>query len=408
MEDKVLVGVEDKMKEQSISETSNVNEVAFYSGKELKFASFENAKKELQMFAQKTTSDFGLDHVPSSGGLFGLGNHKVTGDELNNVTSQVQDYLSKINGVNVDLIKEFGQVYNALESLDKQYIPAILSGIKGAEIASNQAKSAADHAKVAQEDIRKSVQEQKKIIRVLEDHKAKLDKLKHLNSIDEIWHASKKLEQDSNKIKESFEKAKNDLKRLEASLKALQRFADGILDYEHLEDIDDIWERLSVVEDNIEGGIARFKDIEAGIVACNSAIDSMQIFLNQIKDFEHLYEIDEIWCNVEQNQKNIERLEKRTIEQANNLATIQQQAHILNVDDMWEKLNNVSMQVIENKEEIQLEKNALVDWKNSVFEEMNMIAVGDIKRKLVIAYSIAGASMGLVVIELILNILGVL
>ena len=45
------------------------------------------------MGSQRTMSDFGLDHVPTSGGLFGLGEHKVTGNELNNIVSQIQDYL---------------------------------------------------------------------------------------------------------------------------------------------------------------------------------------------------------------------------------------------------------------------------------------------------------------------------
>lgn len=152
---------------------------------------------------------------------------------MNNVTSQVQGHLVKINGVTTDLIKEFGQVYTALESLDKEYIPAILSAVKGAEIASNQAKGAAEHAKVAQEDIRKTVKEQKKIIKVLEDHKAKLDKLKHLESVDDIWRASKELEKETKAFKSNLDDAKSQLSKIGESIKALQRFADGLLDYEH-------------------------------------------------------------------------------------------------------------------------------------------------------------------------------
>jgi len=169
-------------------ESESTEVIASSTISDLKFTSFENAKNNIQAFANRNTADFGLATVPSSGGLFKLGDHKVTGDELNNITSQVQGHLVKINGVTTDLIKEFGQVYTALESLDKEYIPAILSAVKGAETASNQAKNAAEHAKVAQEDIRKTVKEQKKIIKVLEDHKAKLDKLKHLDYHSVVSH----------------------------------------------------------------------------------------------------------------------------------------------------------------------------------------------------------------------------
>ncbi len=133
----------------------------------IKPTSFEDAKNHIQTFASKTSPSLGLDKVETSCGLFGVFDHKVTGDELNQVTTQIQDYLIKFNGLHADFIDEFGQVYKALESLDKEYIPAILGAIKGAEMASNQAKT-------AQEDIKKSIEAQKKIIKVLEVHKKNL------------------------------------------------------------------------------------------------------------------------------------------------------------------------------------------------------------------------------------------
>lgn len=134
--------------------------------------SFEDAKNHIQTFSNRTSLDLELSRVSSSGGLFGWFDHKVTGDELNNVTSQIQDYLIKFNGLHADFINEFGQVYKALESLDNEYIPAILSAVKGAERASEQAKA-------AHNDIKKSIEAEKKIVKVLEEHKEKLDKLKY-------------------------------------------------------------------------------------------------------------------------------------------------------------------------------------------------------------------------------------
>ena len=200
--------------------------------------SFEDAKQHIHAFSGRTSSNLGLEKVNDSGGLFGWFEHTVTGTELNKVTAQVQDYLIKFNELHIDFIKEFGQVYKALESLDKEYIPAILSAIKGAETASNQAKA-------AQIDIKKTIEAQKKIITVLERHKEKLDKLNHLENIDEIWNDIRKLNQEISAYKNNFESAQKQVLRLEGSLKAVQKYADSLLNYEHLEDVDEIWERVS-------------------------------------------------------------------------------------------------------------------------------------------------------------------
>ena len=71
--------------------------------------SFENAKKHIKAFSNRTSPDLGLDKVSTSGGLFGWFDHNVTGEELNKVTGQIQDYLIKFNSLHSDFINEFGQ-----------------------------------------------------------------------------------------------------------------------------------------------------------------------------------------------------------------------------------------------------------------------------------------------------------
>lgn len=98
---------------------------------------------------------------------FGLGDHNVTGRELNTLASQIQEYLIDFNTLNTKFIKEFGQVYNALEALDKDYIQAILIAIKAAEKAN-------DEVKVAQGDISNAIELQKKTITVLKQFRKRL------------------------------------------------------------------------------------------------------------------------------------------------------------------------------------------------------------------------------------------
>lgn len=153
--------------------------------------SFEEAKNQLKIFSEEATTDLELKKVDSDKGFgefigdlfFGRGiglDHKVTGSELNSLTAQIQKHLISINEMQRSFINEFGQVYNALEALDKDYIPAILSAVKSAQKANSKAKS-------AQSDIEKTIAEQKKIIKVLQQFKEKLDQYKHIADVDFMW-----------------------------------------------------------------------------------------------------------------------------------------------------------------------------------------------------------------------------
>ena len=87
----------------------------------IKTHDFEKSKNELKKFSDQVTTDFDLKKVGTKkdtgeffAGLFsgeGFGSdHKVSGTELNELTSQIQDHLISINDTQRSLIKEFGQV----------------------------------------------------------------------------------------------------------------------------------------------------------------------------------------------------------------------------------------------------------------------------------------------------------
>jgi hypothetical protein len=126
----------------------------------IKTHDFERSKNQLKEFLEQTPQDLELRKVDISGGFLGLGDHKVRGYELNSLTAQIQEYLIDFNTLHTKFIKEFGQVYNALEALDKDYIQAILIAIKAAEKANNDIKA-------AQSDITKTIEIQKKTISAL-------------------------------------------------------------------------------------------------------------------------------------------------------------------------------------------------------------------------------------------------
>lgn len=414
--------------------------------------SFEDAKQHIQTFSSKTSPDLGLDKVQSNGGLFGWFDHNVTGAELNKITTQVQEYLIKFNGLHTEFIGEFGQVYKALESLDKEYIPAILGAVKGAETASNQAKA-------AQDDIKKSIEAQKKIITVLEEHKAKLDKLKHLANIDEIWKASKDLEKDIKSFKESFESTKKQVSRLEESIKAVQRYADSLLDYEHLEDIDDIWERVGQSENSIDGLLTQVEDLDAGIQSIERTLDNLQRSIDELNSYEHISDVDSMWNDIETAKGNISQLNDSTsslktgLENVESVTTelkgfkseIEKQEHLFQIDDLW-KLASDEQERIGSVEKTISEKTTILDNVSSRLNDVEsyvethgkeIALLGDsssqsaaqiedlikqldeekqnhitniemMKKKVLIAYTIAGGAIALGVMNLVLSLLGIL
>ena len=430
----------------------------------LEFVSFENAKKELKTFSNRNSEDFGINKVAVDGGFLWLGDHKVTGSELNKVTSQVQDYLIKINGFSKDVVKEIGCVYDALESLDKEYIPAILTGVKGAEIASNQAKEASEHARVAQEDIKETIQKQKKIVGVLEKHKEKLDKLVHLENIDDIWIKSKELEKEMSAFQKSFNEAKIQLLNFEKSIKSLQSFANSILDYEHLEEIDTIWERLGVAESNIDscyGSISELYTQIDGILQL-SHINDLDYMWEELEDrkkdadllrakaksqeeklddaekniqllfeskkmidsLEHVSDIDLSWSDLQKAKNDITNsAEKINLadQEINGLSKtvldlkcfkheLQEIVHLFDIDSINEELKSANQDIegliTENAKQLELIQELQTNLENQV--KMNNESEILLKSKIKLSYVIAGGAVSLSILQLILCIMGVI
>lgn len=206
---------------------------------------FQQAKNEIQAFSNKTPEDLGLSRVDVDGGLFGLFDHKVTGVELNKLTSQIQKHLISYNEMCRDLIKEFGQVYAALEALDKDYIDAIL-------ISFQEAEAAHEKTRKNQTDISKTIEKQKKTIQVLQQFKDRLSKLEHLENIDSLWATVQSSENRLNQINNQVDILIRKGKAIETELKLLDEFRQTISAHEHIKDIDGMWDNLQSTRDCTE------------------------------------------------------------------------------------------------------------------------------------------------------------
>ena len=150
---------------------------------------FDEAKEHLKEFAEQSQDELYFDKVRTHDDFFGFefAEHGVTGNEFNTLVEQTQNYISKFYDNQQTLIEEFGQVYKALEALDKDYIQAILSSV-----------AAIDHTNKKilkeQERIDKTIEKQTSTLLALKQFKEKFNENNHKEAIEEHENRLSKLD----------------------------------------------------------------------------------------------------------------------------------------------------------------------------------------------------------------------
>ena len=169
------------MEDEIIKDSENNTEMILKGTEQnIQIHDFETAKNKIREFAENVPKDIKFRKFSTSEGLFGMFDHRVTGDELNRFLVTLQKYLVNMNQRDDDIVKEFNNIYEAFEYLDKDYIQAILIAVKSAEIASQEAKD-------AQKDIDVTIDRLHQAIESLSKFKADINSYSHLKDIDQIW-----------------------------------------------------------------------------------------------------------------------------------------------------------------------------------------------------------------------------
>ena len=130
---------------------------------------FNAAKEQLKKFAEQDVKELKFDKVRTHEDIFGLewAEHGVTGKELNSLIEKLQKYFSNVYDRDQNLIKEFGEVYKALEALDKDYIQAILTSVSAI-------KKTNEKLSIDQERINQTIEKQKATLIALKQFKEKV------------------------------------------------------------------------------------------------------------------------------------------------------------------------------------------------------------------------------------------
>lgn len=408
---------------------------------DIQYHDFEVAKKGLKEFSLKQAEELELDTVRTDGGFLGFGDHKVTGYELNNRLGAIQQHLIDLNNTNNRTIKEFGQVYSALEALDKDYIQAILISIKATEETSKRIEA-------TQEQIKRIIDDQKKTLEVLKKFKQKLDNYAHLGDIDKIWNDCQKWYNDittlSNSINNATSTGNANAKKIEG-LKGTFKIIDKCLNQQisqiqsvlaftcelekivHLHDIDEMWESLSNAQISLMNICNDMNSIREAATTQQSNIDVILGFMDTLSVYNHLKDIDEIWSKTEAHSDRLDSLAQQS-DNTLGLVHINQShidefskykeelcgiKHLKEVDKLWDsnevhsnQLSDVEKQSEETNNFIQNNKK-LIDTAIDVVEK-NDIAVQMLTKKIKYAYLLAGGSLGLALIELVVILLKVI
>ncbi|UTT43706.1 hypothetical protein [Exiguobacterium aurantiacum] len=348
-----------------MNETSIMNEVA------IKRHNFEMANNRLKEFAENTEAELEIDKVRTEGGFFGLGDHKVTGSELNRRLETIQQHFIAVNQINNKTIKEFREVYNVFDALDKEYITSIVTNVKAVEKTSNdvrvQQKTLKRHnEKLAnqqnkldahQVEIENNVANISKIVTALKIFKEKLEGYKHLTDIDKIWtdcrdiqneirvvsdsistfskkttediasanHKNKALSDqvnldiltlrnEANSFKEFFselsEKIEYTADVLENQIPVIQEtasFAEQLKNITHIADVDAMWKDINEAIESLHTIDESLLTINADVLKKQDHIDKIESFVTMLKGFVHLKDLDSMWEDLDVSKTNIKK-----------------------------------------------------------------------------------------------------
>lgn len=429
---------------------------------------FEEAKLAIKSFSEQTHTDLSLSYVQESKDVgewlkdFLLGGgikteHVVTGKELNKLVERIQELFKKSNSTEIKLIQEFGQVYCALQALDKDYITWIIETIEAVQETS---------ARIDEDNIKINALQQSHV-----DTLEKIaDKLKTLmafkkdvedrelpnlcSRVSDVLATSEKNKQAIDGINQSLTDSNGDIKRLSNSLneqiehiqdlkaKEIDPLRDSLYSaHDSLAELRSKLETVKGITDKHQQGIDSIRgDVEghseklniltqqnkktAEDVAQNhQAIVELNDYKQELSSIVHLKEIDTIWGNVENHSKKLEGLIESG--QKTNDAVAQNQkdiaelnqglsaiAHLNDVDNLWESNETHSEEIKALQEQGEDARKLIQQNKDladqSLAEEKSRIdtMMQSLNKKIQYAYWVAGGSMALALIELFVILLG--
>ncbi|VTX91734.1 hypothetical protein [Fusobacterium periodonticum] len=371
---------------------------------------FNRCKEDLKLFSEQTEKDINLPTVNYyESFLFVDYDHKVTGGELNELTSKLQEHLKNFNNINNKIIREFSAIYNTFNALDNEYIKNIMQSLKKSneainkanlglteaekriediratngklEVAQNNIKIIQDELEYAQKDLDKHMEIQKKIVDGLTLFKGKIDSYKHLKDIDNMWENLEKLVNKIPIISENINNIKIDVQKNISELNDIKRFKDKLENYKHLENIDNIWVNLQNLDSKIPTISGDINNIKIDVQKNLTELNDIRRFKDRLENYKHLEDIDKIW-----NDLDYLRVIKNKLEVVENLDKLTNDVEGL------KKLNsNIELRLRNTFNFIEQQKKKIEDLETSLQATQNENI--SLSKKLNMSYLLGGGAL---------------
>lgn len=256
---------------------------------------FEIAKNNIKTFSGKIPQNISLPKVQEDT-WHGIWDRDVTGKEMNNLVVAVQDTFMKSNEVIKGIVKEFREVYTALDFLDKDYIQTFLVHIKAIEKNNEEITKANEEIFQAQKDINKTIQGLKITVSNLSEFKDS-----HRNDIENIHTALNTINDKTTELYENLEYSA-ELKNIFES-------------YHHLKDIDNIWNDVQSHKTSLQALNKELSEshnsINIYVNELNTKVLDMSNYIETLQKIEHLHSIDNIHQSVQRHNDRLHQAENK-------------------------------------------------------------------------------------------------
>ena len=360
---------------------------------------FDAKKNSLKKFGETQTQIVEIDDVETEGGLFGLFEHKVTGEELNQRMYTIQTYMVKFNGEMNRVIREFKEVYEAIDILDHDYICDIVANLKAIKKTSNDVRIHQDklkehtnklslqQSKLDAEcvEIKKMEEDQKVILRVLQKFQERLKSLEHLMDIDSIWHDCKTMRDNVKDLSKQTEVLEQSCEEIHNNIKILEECNKRLV------------EKNGVLEKQIDQQDAALK---------NKIEETKQQFLLDVNQTKDAIE-QKLQNHVEQMDVEIAQINKQLVGKIGALEERIDQQDVVLQNKIEETKQQFLLDMNQTKDFIEQELQAHVE-KTDVLEQKVDDEIIALKGKIKTLYYALGGTVGLLVVQTILNVMGVI
>lgn len=256
---------------------------------------FEMAKENIKKFSGEIPQNISLPKVQEDV-LWGMLDRNVTGKEMNNLVVAVQDTFIKSNTIIKDIVKEFREVYTALDFLDKDYIQTFLVHIKAIEKNNEEITKANDEIYQAQKDINITIQGLKITIDNLSEFKDS-----HRNDIENIHAALNTINDKTAELYENLEYSK-ELKKIFES-------------HHHLKDIDILWNDVQNHKTSLQALnkelLESHNSINSSVNELNTKVLGISNYVETLQRIEHLQNVDNIHQSIQNHKDRLHQAENK-------------------------------------------------------------------------------------------------